>query len=78
MIIDALSANYNRNRPAVLTAYSIEDQEDVSEDESTKRYKIKKDKENVLMYLVFFNGIILLLLILMFLIPIYKSRNCSN
>lgn len=78
MILDALSTNYTRNRPTVLTAYSVEDQEDVSEDESTKRHKMKRDKEKVLIYLILFNGIILLLLIFMFLIPIYTDRNCLN
>lgn len=75
--MDSMKMNYARYPPTVLTACSIEHQgEYISEDDNMKKNKMEKEKEKILMCLVVFNGFVLLLLIALFLVPVYESRNC--
>lgn len=65
--------------PAVLTAYSIDaPNTEVNVDENENEKKIEKDKKTVLICLVVYNGILLLTLVFLYLIPIYEKRNCLS
>lgn len=64
------------SQPVVLTAYSIDPDEQESVDEEALKRKNEQNKEMVLVLLVVFNALLLLTLIFLFLIPVHKGINC--
>lgn len=67
----------SRSPPRVVTTFSLDPEFDVIDEEEVKKDEDRK-KELVLMGHIIFNGLLLLTLIILYLVPVYKGRNCFS